>query len=222
MLPWIVVGVLGAIFGIGELLPRYRDQPGTLPRVPSAWLYTAINITASVGTFWLAQILGWKFGQVEPASIAAYQVVFAGFGSAAVLRSSFSMRAGEKMLHIDPSVVLVSLLAAADRGVDRRRAQVRATAAARIMAGVSFELARRSLPVYCLGILQNASATDQTNLHNAVEALANSDLTDTQKSRNLGLILMTLVGPEALEASVNAHSGELVPVSSAPPQPVTR
>lgn len=74
------------------------------------------------------------------------------------------------------------------------------------MQNISFEAARKPLATYSLSLLQNVSPSEQHALSEAIDTLARSGLTDTQKSRNLRLILIGLIGPAALRHAVHIHS----------------
>lgn len=127
-----------------------------------------------------------------------------------VFRSAvFTVRVGDEDVAVGPSTLLTSLLAAADRGVDRMQAKTRAHEAGEIMRGVSFAKSRLALPTYCLGLLQNVSAEDQADLRTAVDALAGSEMTDGQMALNLGLLLMNVAGPDVLRSAVDTLRDEI-------------
>src|SRR2546421_3297513 len=195
--PYLIVASLGALVGGAELISRYRDRPGSLIRVPSTWLYVLINAGAGVAALLLIHAFGWSFGAHDPDSVRATQVLVAGLGSMALFRSSvFTVRVHDEDVAVGPSALLSALLAAADRGVDRVRAQHRSSEARKMMSRVSFDKARLALPTLCLALLQNVSAEDQRDLRVAVDALGGSDMTDPQKALSLGLLLMNIAGPE--------------------------
>lgn len=142
--------------------------------------------------------------------VGATQVLVASLGSMMVFRSAvFTVRVGDEDVAVGPSTLLTSLLAAADRGVDRMQAKTRAHEAGEIMRGVSFARAKLALPAYCLGLLQNVSAEDQADLRTAVDALAGSEMTDGQMALNLGLLLMNVAGPDVLSAAVDTLRDEI-------------
>lgn len=129
----------------------------------------------------------------------------------AVLRSSlFNLKTEDQIVSIGPNAVLDSLLGAADRGVDRRRAISRSQDANEIMKDVSFTKSHAALSAFCLTLLQNASPQDQQKLRDAVNALQQrKDMTDSQKAKNLGLLLMNLVGPQVLRSAVDVLRDEI-------------
>lgn len=206
MISYLVVIAISCLVGVTELVSRYRDRPATLLRVPGTWVYVAINGSAGAGSLYLIHAFGWEVGaKSSTAAGATAEVLVAAFGSMLVFRSAlFTVRVGDEDIAVGPSTLLSSLLSAADRGVDRMQAKQRSVVVARIMSEVSFERARLALPTYVLGLLQNVSAEDQADLRTAVDALAASDMTDTQKSLNLGLLLMNVAGPEVVQSAVDS------------------
>ena len=121
---YVVVTLLGAGVAVGELVTRYRDAPSSTLRSGPALLYTALNAAASLAALALVHVFGWQFGvsSSNPEAVRWTQVLVAGFGAMALFRSSlFIVKVGGQDLGIGPGGVLQSLLAAADRGVDRWR-----------------------------------------------------------------------------------------------------
>lgn len=208
--PSMSAGLIGATVGLTELVGRYRDQPLKVFRVASAWLYIVLNAGASVVAMYVIRTFHWNFGQVEGASIAITQIFAASFGAMGILRSSFyNFKLDGQTVPIGGAVILMSLLSAADRGVDRKLMQSRSEIAERIMRGVSFEKARQALPTYCLMLLRNLGHEEQQKLRIAVDALASGNMSDELKARSLGLLLLDIVGPSGLETAVKALNGEI-------------
>lgn len=222
MIPYLIVVALGCLVGAAELISRYRDRPTSLLRVPGTWAYVLLNGSAAAGALLVIHIFDWKFGVRPGPGVEATQVLVAGLGSMLVFRSAlFTVRVGDEDVAVGFSTLLYSLLTAADRGVDRVQAKNRSDDAGRIMAGISFEKSRLALPTYCLGLLQNVSAEDQADLRTAVDALASSEMTDGQKSLNLGLLLMNVAGPDVVKAAVETLRDE-IKRDDAPPVPEPR
>jgi hypothetical protein len=205
LLAYIICGIIGVTVGLAELLGRYRDQPTALFFCASSWIYFMLNGAASLAVLYLATTYRWNFGGHSSNALLS-DVLIASFGAMALLRTSlFNLQVDNQTVPIGPSVILVSLMSAADRGVDRRRAVSRSKDAVAIMKGVSFEKAQAALPALCLTLLQNATPVEQQKLREAVKALSeNPGMTHSQKSINLGLLLMNLVGPSGLRAAVDA------------------
>jgi hypothetical protein len=91
-----------------------------------ASLYVAVNAAASLLALLLANGFDWDFGLggAEPATIEWTRAVIAGFGAAALFRSSlFTRRVGSDDVDIGPSSALKILLEVTDEQVDRNRGE---------------------------------------------------------------------------------------------------
>jgi hypothetical protein len=209
--PYIAAVLLGGMVGAIELATRYRDQPIALVKLLSAWVYVAVNAAASGFALLFIHTFNWHFGaSASPNGITIIQVLVASFGAMVLFRSSIAtVRVGDQDVPIGPSVVLSSLLAIADRAVDRKRGSGRSKDVARIMKGVSFQKAYIALPTYCLALLQNVSPAEQEELSKAVNSLILANISDSLKTLNLGLVLMNISGPTLLEAAVKALDAEI-------------
>ncbi|WP_243772466.1 hypothetical protein [Actinomadura barringtoniae] len=223
MIGYVVAVLLSCLVGVAELISRYRDHPAKLVRVPSTWAYVLINGGAAAGSLFLLHTFHWEFGVKSAATAAATQVLAASLGSMMIFRSAvFTVRVGDEDVAVGPSTLLTSLLSAADRGVDRMQARIRAQEASEIMRDISFAKARLALPTYCLGLLANVSAEVQADLRTAVDALAGSgdDMTDRQKALNLGLLLINVAGPDVVGEAVKALGEEIRTTPAIPiPEP---
>lgn len=211
MMAYITAGAIGSLVGVTELISRYKDQPGALLLVPSAWFYAILNACASVVALYLMRVFDWQSAGSDPASAAVIQIALASLGAMAVLRTSiFNVKIEGNLVPIGPSALLMTFLAAADRGVDRVQSRRRSSYITGIMQGVSFEKARIALPTYCLSLMQNISSAEQQDLRKSVDSLAaTDDLTDTQKAASLGVMLMNVVGPATLGVAVDALKGDI-------------
>ncbi len=205
---WILVALLGALVGVGELVARYRDRPHRALVQGPALLYLAINAAAAVVALILIRTFGWEFGLSAEASTAEVrftQVLVAGLGALALFRSSlFLVRVGNQDVGVGPNSFLQIILTAADRGVDRLRAEDRAKAVQRIMKGVSYAKAKVALPTYCLALMQNLSAEDQTIFGDQIAKLQQSEIDDYTKALAVGLLIMTYMGEDVLVAAVDS------------------
>lgn len=212
---------MGGLVGAAELVARYRDAPAGALRARPAVLYIIINILASVAALGLVRTFGWQFSVPEasgPMAVAWTQVLISGIGAMALFRTSlFVVRAGDKDIGIGPSSFLQVFLAAADRQVDRERANDRATRVGEVMKGVDFVKAVNALPPFCLALMQNLSDDAQVELGKSIELLKNSASIDPHiKVRLLGLELVNAVGADVLEKAV-ATLGDDIKTTPAPP-----
>lgn len=215
---WVVVGVLGALVGMADIIGRYRDAPWRSLTSLSALLYVGINVAASIFALVLIQAFGWTFGLSGEAARWT-QVLAAGVGAMAVLRSSFySVRIGEEDVQVGPGNLLKIILDTADRDVDRVRARQRAAIINNVLRDVVFEKAYMALPSYCFALVQNLSDEDQRDAAEEIAALAETAMPDEVRVRLLGLTLMNVVGEGVLREAVTSLGGEIR--KSADPAPL--
>ncbi len=202
---WAIVIALGAATGTIELVGRYRDAPFLALCSYGAILYIAVNVAAAVSGLFLLQQLGASFIQeTDPHKRVIYEVLIAGFGSLAFLRSSiFKLRLNDMDISVGPALLLDILLTAADRGVDRRRATDRARDVADAMKDVSFDKAISALPPFCFSLMQNLSVEEQSAISAQLEKVQKNIAIDPHaKSLLMGLLLMNFVGVGVLKEAV--------------------
>lgn len=194
-------GLLGAAVGTAELLSRYRDAPANVLLSGPGAGYIVINACAALGAMGLVLTFGWRFGATG-AGAAATQVLAAGFGSMALFRSSLlTVKAGSDDVGIGPSSVLSVMMDATDRSADRLRAAERAGRIRAIMANVSYEKARDSLPTVAVALMQNLSPADAAALNADLAEVRSADLPDTAKALLLGLKITDAMSTEVLVAA---------------------
>src|ERR1700674_517367 len=100
----------------------------------------------------------------------------------AILRSSFFTRqAGGAEIRIGPGNLLQSILASADRAVDRARAERRARQAKQLAEGVVFAKSYEALPAYCFTLMQNLPAANQKAAAESIKKLSESSIADDIK-----------------------------------------
>jgi hypothetical protein len=211
-LDFLICGLIGGLVGAGELVSRYRDDPMRALLSASAVIYAGMNVLASVAALGLIRAMDWRFGAAEGSSTLRWlQILIGGFGALALFRTSlFMVRIGNQEIGVGPVSFLQVVLDAADRGVDRRRARVRAKLVQRAMKGVSFESAAHALPTLCLALMQNASQEDQKLLSDQVDALRRDrNILPAVKVLALGLALMTFAGEPVLRAAVKSLGKEI-------------
>ena len=203
-LDWTAVLLLGGAVGASELISRYRDDPVAALRTWPAVVYLAINTLASAGA------LGVIYANHGLGQKRWVQVLIAGVSAMVFFRTSlFTIRAGDRDVAVGPAAFLQIYLAAADRNVDRLRAATRAEAVARIMQGVDYARAFRSLPPLCLALMQNMSPEDQQALGRALKDLDQGPAEPSVKARLLGLELINVVGIDVLTTAVQSLGDEI-------------
>lgn len=211
---YFTVFVLGASFGISELISRYRDEPRRALFSWAALLYIIVNALAAVFALNLVRVFGW-LSDGEPLQAAYRQVLVSGFGAMALFRSSlFIFRIGGAEINFGPVFVLQIILGVADRAVDRRRGRSRSSDVSLIMKDVSFDKAKELLPIYCLALMQNLSKDEQEALARDVASIGETNITDPvaanrQKSVLLGLRLLSVIGTDLLEQAVKALGDDI-------------
>lgn len=140
----------------------------------------------------------------------------AGVSAMAFFRTSlFIVRAGDRDVGVGPSGFLQIFLSAADRSVDRIRAQRRSEAVGEIMKGVDYEKAFPALPPYCLALMQNLAAEDQQELVRDLEKLNQGAAEPSVKVLLLGLELINAVGVDVLTAAVESLGEQIRSVPAA-------
>jgi hypothetical protein len=201
--------LLGILVGLAELVSRYRDAPQEALYSRPALLYLLLNAAASVLALALIHGFGWTFG-VAASSVRWTQALVAGVGAMALFRTSlFTVRAGDKDIGVGPGTFFQIFRDAADREVDRLRAQSRSMRVAKLMEGIDYKKAADGLMTYCLALMQNVPNDEQQKTEKAVELLTNEQIDPAIKVRILGLHLMNVVGPDVLTAAVEALRKDL-------------
>lgn len=210
LLDYLIVGAVGALVGLAELISRYKDAPErALLYSLSAWIYCLINAAASMAALGLLTVFGVTFGKTG-AALEWTLILTAGFGAMAFFRTSlFTVRIGTQDIGVGPLGFLQVILGATDRGVDRRRASGRAREVDSLMKGLSFNKSLVALPTYCLALMQNLSEEDQKRLGQSLLALNQAAASDGVKLRILGVYLLNAVGPVALASAITSLGDEI-------------
>lgn len=208
--PFLGAASVAALVGTGELAARYRDAPKDVLSSWPAILYVGLNALAGAVALWVIDAFGWTFG-ADGAALPVVKTAAAGLGAMAVLRSAlFTVRVRDVDVEAGPHALLNVILGTVDRAVDRKRAHRRSMVVQEIMASVDFDKARDALPSDCLALMQNVTEDEQKAVANEVARLESAvHLSATVKSRNLGLVLLNVVGETVLRASVDALSDEI-------------
>lgn len=217
---YVIVAALGALVGSGELVSRYRDAPAGALRTGPALLYIFLNFAASIVALFVIRVFNWQFGVTSGAAAVRWmQVGIAGTGAMALFRTSlFTVHVGDRDIAVGPSSFLQVFRDAADRAVDRLRAQARGATVDKLMEGIDYAKAFEGLPPYCLALMQNVPDEDQQKMLQALALLDKDPSIDPQiKARILALHLMNVVGPNVLTAAVGSLRKQMA--SAQNPQP---
>jgi hypothetical protein len=208
---YVVVALLGALVGGGELTARYRDAPArALANLP-AFGYVALNMAASLGALAFIHVYGWTFGLTTAGDALRWtQVLVAGTGAMALFRSSlFTAHVGDRDVGVGPSSFLQIFRDATDRAVDRDRAKARSDKVTDIMKEIPYAKASAGLPTYCLALMQNVPNDEQVALTKSLALLDQAAIDEAIKVRILGLQLMNVVGTTVLTAAVASLNDEM-------------
>jgi hypothetical protein len=222
---WILVAAIGAAVGVGELASRYRDAPIKAILSVPATVYVLLNAGAAVFALALGRYMHlWTTSDAigrTAVPVNWAQVLTAGFGAMVILRGSiFNVRVGDKNVEVGPSTFLQSVIEAADRAVDRLRAQERAWTVAAIMEGVASDKAIDALPSYITALMQNMSQEDQTKFAESVSTISGGKASGQLKAWIVGLSAMNYTGEGVLRAAVTSLDAQIrltVDQGAAPP-----
>lgn len=217
---YLLVAGLGGLVGSGELVSRYPDSPRSALTTAPGFFYVFVNAVAAVAALLIGAVLAKEsidstvFPPAFPTDDLLNLILVSGFGSLAFFRAKvITLRVGDSDVGVGPSFVLEIILRAADRAVDRKRAEPRARIVSEIMSPVSFEEAKVVLPTYCFAIMQNVSVEEQQRVALEIEALSGADMPDRVKALNLGLLLLNIVGEDVLRIAVNNLQQEFAAAS---------
>ncbi|NNN21939.1 MAG: hypothetical protein HKL80_08070 [Acidimicrobiales bacterium] len=208
----LIVMIFGALVATGELVSRYRDQPSNAFKLAPGRFYIGVNAVESIGALVMVRGYGWTFGQ-SGGAVQITQILVAGFGSIALFRSSlFTVRVGSTDVGIGPSAVLDSILAAADRAIDRQLAVERSEWVIELTKDatrIDPVKAIAQLPPYCLALMQNLSSADQDTLGKDVAVIATQNISPSEKVSLLLLSLRDMIGPDVVKQAFEALRPEI-------------
>jgi hypothetical protein len=229
---WVVVALLGAAVGIGELLARYEDQPAYPLRTRPGVFYIVLNAAAAVGAYALLtqfDIAPLQSGTADVGRNKWVTVFVAGLGAMALLRTSFTVQYGADAVTFGFSPILNSVLEAVSDAVDREQAKSRDKMVRDLLTGLTWQQARALLPTYGVALMQNITPEQRRELDILIQrwdsttADAFGEGTDevaveNLKLRALGLHLLNLMGIGVLSAAIatlraDLSSGRSLPMS---------
>ena len=207
-----IVALFGGLWGLSEIVSRYRDAPAAAVRSLPSVLYIVINAAVSFASLFLTRVFGFSFGTTwaaGDAKLRAIQVLASGFAAMAVLRTSvFTVRVANHDVGIGPSAAVQAFLRAADAAVDRQRSVQRESSVS-LLGNVPFDAAFVALPLHCLALMQNLPDEDQKRLAGELERIKKVKANDALRCKLLGLALLNVVGEEVLGAAVKSLKEQL-------------
>ena len=208
MLAYVLCALLAAVVALAEIVARYRDAPVQVLKEWPAWVYLVVNAAAGIAAFWLIGELGWPTPTESAVEVqetdVVLKVLLASFGSLAAIRSAFfQARVGDHLVDVGPHFLLKSLLDAADRSMDRRRATRRSAVVSEIMGSVDFDEAKVALPAHCFTAMQNVADQEQHEVSGELTRIAAlHNMPPRAKSLYLGFLLLNIVGEDLLRQAV--------------------
>lgn len=205
ILPYVLSSLLGALFGLGELLSRHRDSPFSAVSNPNAIAYIAINALVSALVLYLIQELGLvTFADQPEKARTIYQVLAAGIGGIAILRVGFSVSVSGEKLSLSFAALTDPLLQATNDAVDRAQARNKLEVIQSMVADLECELAVRELPPICLSLMRNVSKDDADQLGELVSTVVLQNVAEQTKLLNVMSALLDIVGESVLQEAVNS------------------
>ena len=204
---YIIVFLIGFIFGFSELLNRYKNVKAIFFQI-SSLIYLVINGGASVLAYFIIEDQKIELGSLGENSFG--KVVIAGLSAMVILRSSFlNFKVGDKNYDAGLAMIVQIFLNHADRMFDQITSKAKLTRISPIMNKVEFKDVEKALPLICLSIMQNVPLDEQKRLGEEVGNLSSkSDIDDKVKSLCLGIILEKFVGVELLEKATNTFGNK--------------
>lgn len=215
----VAVGLLSGAVGYGELVSRYRDDPGRLLTADPTAIYVCVNIAAGIAALALVREFNVFATTPNGGHKGVYETLLAGFGAIAFFRSSlFTARVGETDIGIGPSTLLKSLLDASDMMINRTQAGDRADEVTLIMPNVDFDKAKTALPALCFTLVEGITPEQQNTVGEQVRKLSDNQSIDKQsKTIILGVYLIREVGADVLSRAVGTLGDRIKTAPAAPP-----
>jgi hypothetical protein len=196
---YVFVFGIGALLGVTEILGRYTDSPVAAMKSAGAVIYVLVNAAASCLALFLLLSLA-----PQAATNPIYQVLIAGIGAMAFLRSAvFKVKVANEDVPIGPAIILDVLLKFADAQVDRGRAEERAERISEVIKSLPLTQAGVDLPRLCFALMQNLPIDIRQRLLDDITLI----VTDTKRSEpvkvmEIGLVLWSRVGIGTLNGAV--------------------
>ena len=213
MISYLLTATIALLAGASELVSRYRDKPHKAVLTGPGFFYLFINVTGALLAYYLIHdVFALDFGLTDQQGVKleVYRILLAGLGSLAFFRSSlFTVRVGESDVAVGPAGILQIFLNAADRAVDRARAEDRAVYVSQTMRNIDFSKAMMSLPPFCFQLMQNVTAEEQAQIGSSIRELAQTTVDDKVKALILGLSLLNVVGESVLTAAVDTLKDDI-------------
>lgn len=205
-----LAAILGAIVGASELVSRYRDEPTQALASRAGLSYMALNALVSAGVYGLvASYPNEVFPALADDQLAT--AILAGFGAMVILRSKFFTLRTDKGedIPVGPDAAISAFLNAADRGVDRHRANQRLRVVSRVASEnhqATSALAIKEYVQVQLAAFQNLSTAEKAALLEMIEEIYQTDYPDQLKLQGLCYGLLGIAGEKTFSEMIKGFS----------------
>lgn len=213
----LAVFLLGSFLGFSELLQRYRDLQYIFPKNDTkerkkgerknrtrllSRIYVIINgLVAVIALFFIKY-----FKEQDVTSFNSFEVstvIIAGFGGMMILRSSiFLVKHNDKQIEVGLASIVQIYLDAIERNIKNNAASLRVCNIHEIMKDVDFNLAKEELTSLCIEFIDNFTKEDSERLKNKIEEIASFDISNVNKSMQLGREIAYYCDEEILRRSI--------------------
>lgn len=197
---FILVFLFGFLFGFSELLQRY--QPKYTFKEFMAWFYIILNgIVSLVALLVIKSFKGesiMNFNEIE-----INNILLAGFSGMMILRSSFySIKYKDENINIGLGTIFQVFLNSVEKKMKNHAGAYRMNEMHEIMKTVNFELAKDELPTLCVSFIENFSKEDDTNLSKFIADIAAFEISNINKSLQLGRYIAEYCDEEILKTAI--------------------
>jgi hypothetical protein len=216
---YLVAVCVSCLVGLGDILSRYKDNPFVALATRAAMFYLCANAMFGALAFWLAVALDIVTveGLAPWPAHSGTQIIkdglIVGFAAILILRSvAFKLSVGGQTADVGPSTIIDAMLASFDQSINRSVALGKDRRVRDMMAGVSFEKAKRFIPEYCLSLLEQDEARAQRIgiLVNSISEFRRDDpAADAERAFLLGVTLINVFGPKVAAEVVKGFRSQI-------------
>jgi hypothetical protein len=195
---WILTICLGGLFGIAELISRFRDEPfKVLKGTISAWGYILLNMGIAAAAFYFLTKTD-LFGTAQADLLKA--ALTAGLGSSLLMRSKFlKATISGKEVAVGPEIIINVLLETLEKRIDRERALARKRLVEHCMSDIDFYKVKDYTVQTLIASSQICSAEMTNKLMNDADKIESAEMGEREKSYALGYLVLDMMGEKFLE-----------------------
>jgi hypothetical protein len=188
---------IGASVGAAELVSRYRDEPVVALAQPAGGIYLAIMGLTSFAAYLL--LINYTDELVPAAGDDQLLLaIIAGFGAMALLRSKFfTLRTDQgDDIALGPDAAVSAFLNAADRNVDRHRADQRLDLVMKETAFPYQPTRAKAFLEIQLAAFQNLSEGEKREFKSTIDTVFSSGYSDRLKLQAISYGLLNVTGED--------------------------